>query len=530
MGRSRARDRTPGVPTACRRPVIDLMTTTVQPAGHSSARPGASELYWVSRAVDFDGRTWTQSRWLRNLPPAPTIPATARYDYEMELEPTDRRQLVALELPTSAPRDAQLSLDYGLYAPRPLSSLTRWRMQSAPPARFEPELKSTLRRLALQLPAGFNPRTLALARQWRREAGAANDRRIVDRAWRGIGAEFAYTRETPLLGRNSVDEFRSSRKPVLRALQFGIRGADAGRRDSGPGGPRLCRWIIAIRSGLLAGASVPTRTPGPSLVTGRGWVRVDPTAAVAPERSTTTLSPILRAPGAFGAFGGFTPILNVGDWLRRGWNDFVLGFDATRQRQLLEPFGIDEIDTNRLLLLFFLIAGLALGGMLWLITRNERERDPVLRAWRRLEARYRRLGLVREPHEPALAWSRRVAAQRPGHEPESSRAFRRLALRSRSGRRAAARDLIRDCVRIALEPTSPGFRLFWRSTMTFRFFATAASLPCSQPALRNPSRCKANSSRSRRAMPPNATAAARSCAGAGASCRPSRWKIAPVSR
>jgi hypothetical protein len=51
--------------------------------------------------------------------------------------------------------------------------------------------------------------------------------------------------------------------------------------------------------------------------------------------------------------------------------------------------------------------------MLWLTARSERERDPVLRAWHRLDARYRRLGLGREPHEPALAWAQRVGSSRP---------------------------------------------------------------------------------------------------------------------
>jgi hypothetical protein len=51
--------------------------------------------------------------------------------------------------------------------------------------------------------------------------------------------------------------------------------------------------------------------------------------------------------------------------------------------------------------------------MLWLVARGERERDPVLRAWHRLGARYARLGLARAPYEPAGEWAARVAAARP---------------------------------------------------------------------------------------------------------------------
>ena len=58
-------------------------------------------------------------------------------------------------------------------------------------------------------------------------------------------------------------------------------------------------------------------------------------------------------------------------------------------------------------------AGLALAWMLWLVARGERERDPVLRAWRRLGARYAPLGLAPEPHEPAVAWTGRVLKAHP---------------------------------------------------------------------------------------------------------------------
>ena len=76
-------------------------------------------------------------------------------------------------------------------------------------------------------------------------------------------------------------------------------------------------------------------TPAEVWLPQRGWVRVDPTAAVAPERILDTLDDRLQA-------GTDTPLQQrwlqlgqMGDWLRRGWNDLVLSFDARRQQQLL---------------------------------------------------------------------------------------------------------------------------------------------------------------------------------------------------
>jgi hypothetical protein len=74
----------------------------------------------------------------------------------------------------------------------------------------------------------------------------------------------------------------------------------------------------------------------------RGWVG-RPDRAVAPERILDTLDDRLQA-------GTDTPLQQrwlqlgqMGDWLRRGWNDLVLSFDARRQQQLLKPFGLDDL-------------------------------------------------------------------------------------------------------------------------------------------------------------------------------------------
>lgn len=405
--------------------------------------PATSQMYWRGPVLwNFDGRTWTQARWLRGLPPAEVRRGPVAWDYELELEPTDRRQLVALELPLSAPAGSRLANDYGLYSPRPLSALTRWRMRSAPPQAFEPRLDERLRQFALRLPDGYNPRTVALAQQWRAQAGG-NDSAIVRRALGWIRADFAYTLDTPLLGRNSVDEFLFEQKAgfcehfsssfvvLMRAAGIPARvvtGYVGGYRN-----PIGDYWVVR-RSDAHAWAEV--------WLQGRGWVRVDPTAAVAPERIYDTLAD--RAPGIFGGLG-LNPVWNAGDWLRRGWNDFVLGFDAARQERMLRPLGIDKLGTRELVALFSLIAALALGWMAWLLAHSERERDPLLRAWRRLGARYARHGLEREPHEPADAWAERVAR----HRPQDSGALRGLTRRFADSRYAVAqndrngRDLLR---------------------------------------------------------------------------------------
>src|SRR5690606_30068943 len=126
------------------------------------ATPPTSEMYWRGPALwDYDGREWTTSRWLGALPAADVRHGPARYRYEMEVEPTEGRMLVALELPTELPDGVRAGYGHTLATPRPLTAVTRWRMSAAAPVAFETDLRAVARQAALRLPDGFNPRTVA---------------------------------------------------------------------------------------------------------------------------------------------------------------------------------------------------------------------------------------------------------------------------------------------------------------------------------------------------------------------------------
>jgi len=376
--------------------------------------PAPEQRYWRGPVMtQFDGRRWERDASSDGRTPAAVTRAAPQWDYQIDYEPTDRRQLVALDLPLQAPAGASLGGDYSLRSTQSLSSLTRWRLQSAPPAAYAEPLTPFQRREALQLPAGFNPRTAALGRQWRQEAGQ-DDAAIVSRALQWVRSRFAYTLSTPAPGRDSVDEFlfdqqagfcqhfSSSFVVLMRNAGIPARvvtGFAGGQRN--PYG----NYYVVRRMDAHAWAEV--------WLPQRGWVRVDPTAAVAPERIYDTLESRLGDGDGATLEGGWLQVGQVGDFLRRSWNDLVLSFDATRQQKLLQPFGIDRLQPTQLIGIFIAFAGGALGWMAWLLARGERERDPLLRAWHRLGRRYARHGLAREAAETATDWAQRVHRQRP---------------------------------------------------------------------------------------------------------------------
>ena len=408
--------------------------------------PPRSAMYWRGPVLwDFDGRTWRRGRGVDLA--APTFVSTAaRWRYTLDIEPTDRSQLVALDLPLTIPDGARATSDYSLRSTRPLAALTRWTMTSAPPAVFDAALDPAQRRRALALPAGFNPRTVARGRELR--AKLHDDRAIVGYALDWIRRDFAYSLSAPLLGRDAMDDFLFRThigycEHFAGAFTVLMRSAGVPTRVvtgyAGGTWNRLGGYWMIRRMDAHAWTEV--------WLQGRGWVRVDPTAAVAPENVYDTLETQLPIGGLLETLQGPGGASQVADWLRQNWNDMVLGFDADRQSRLFAPLGLRRLDPTGLALVFGGVASLALGLMVWLGLRGPRERDPVVRAWHALDRRYARIGLGRAPHEPATTWAERIAKARPSIAAE----LRDLAARFTLARYAAgvadgasARRLARD--------------------------------------------------------------------------------------
>jgi transglutaminase-like putative cysteine protease len=378
--------------------------------------PPKEDLYWRGLVMwNFDGRTWTQPDWPRVFAPAKFASNARPLRYEITLEPTDRPWLFALDLPRAAPDGATLSEDLTLYAGRPIANLQAYEVSSAVPSQFESDLEPGIRDVALDLPAGYDPRTRALAQKWRGEVGD-DDAAIVRRALTMYRAQFSYSLAAPPLGRNSVDEFLFDTKigyceHFSSSFTFLMRAAGIPARvvtgyAGGDLNPIGDYWLVR-NSNAHAWSEVWLR--------GRGWVRVDPTAAVSPERV------FLRSTGATGGPGGgaLGEFYNVSDWMRHAWNDFVLGFNAMRQKSLLEGFGLHDADSGTLIAMFATVSGILLTLLVLLQLRDRGPRkDPLLRAWARFTARLARARLRKLPHEPALSWSRRVAALLPAQREE----------------------------------------------------------------------------------------------------------------
>lgn len=377
------------------------------------AQPPRSAMYWRGPVLSqFDGRQWTRASY-RDAASTEVLEARApRIRYTSTQEPTDRRWVIALDVPVAAPDGAVMQRTRTITARRPLEEVRRFELESATDYRLSRTLPypNIDREHYTALPAGFNPRAVALAREW--QAADASPDALVQRALSWFNAEFSYTLEPQLLGRDSVDEFLFRHQAgycehFASAFTVLMRAAGLPARvvtgyQGGYPNPLGGHWVVR-HSDAHAWSEV--------WIAGRGWVRVDPTSAVAPSRVNRGLEALQ---GRTAEDVWWAPLRNGNDWLMRQWNDLVLGFDAASQRQLLRPFGVEDAGWQALGIAFAAAAGLALLVTLSLVLRERTPPPhPLLLARRRFLRRLARAGAGKQPHEPPLAFAERAATLLP---------------------------------------------------------------------------------------------------------------------
>ena len=180
----------------------------------------------------------------------------------------------------------------------------------------------------------------------------------------------------------------------------------------------------------------------------RGWVRVDPTAAISPERIQSGLNAALpdNVDLPFMARTQSPLLLKLRfnlDALTNQWNQWVLGYDTERQFAFLTRLGMEDITWQKLAL--NMLAGVALlVGIFTLIMLRRlasHHTDAVQAAWLKVCRKLEKAGLPRAPHEGAhgLCGPHRRCASRPGRRHlRHRRTLCFAALRRRGGKRCAS--------------------------------------------------------------------------------------------
>ena len=390
------------------------------------AVPPQSDLYFRGPVLStFDGREWRPlqprlgTRFVPGAGNAQLEVAGAPVRYEVTMEPNNRPWLLLLDAAPRRPEvpgfETVMTSELQWLANRPVTDLLRYRAESYPSFRHGP--RSSVAAVLPQyteLPAGFNPRTLALAARMRSDPALAGGGppALVQAAMQLLRTgNYQYTLEPGTFGRETADEFWFDRKlgfcehiasafvVLMRAMDIPARivtGYQGGERNTVDG-----FWVVR-QSDAHAWAEV--------WLAGRGWVRVDPTSAVSPGRTGSFQR--LQAPRGVvaTAFGNVTPALALNvraawEALNNSWNQWVLNYTQSKQLDLLKNIGFDTPSWEDLAyVLLGLVVFVASCGALWTLW-DRRQHDPWLRLLARARKRLQREGL----ELPAAAPPRQIA-------------------------------------------------------------------------------------------------------------------------
>lgn len=393
-------------------------------ATFSGTAPAPAQRYWRGPVLwETDGRTWTTGGpvMLAPLPAGRLQPAGDRVVQEITLEPHNKRWLLGLDRPVEISMRATHTVGSAWRSPQRITGRTRYTVTSYIESRTA-TLNPMLKRAALQLPDDLSPRLQDLAQGWR---NGATDRAVIRKALEHFHNEpFVYTLSPPLLGADPMDEFLFETRRgfcehyaaafVLLMRSAGIPARVVTGYQGGEYNTVGEYWLVRQSDAhAWAEAWLPDS----------GWERVDPTAAVAPERIERALDLSDLGSGdpvRFRLLGGgwlennWRSLRYTLDSLNNSWNQWVLSYSPSRQRELLAALGMKDAGWKDMILGLLMAISVILAAVAgWMFLRQPRPADPVVHAWNTFCQRLGRMGMPRKPSEGPRDYLRRVIAFRP---------------------------------------------------------------------------------------------------------------------
>ena len=406
----------------------------------TGATPPASEMYWRGPVLwHTDGRRW-RAGTIGGGVAGPIERLGESYRYSVMLEPHRKRFLFGLEMIDWTSADARLTSDMRLLAQRPVRRRHRYDLHSTTAYRSA-GITAAERAAALSLPRGQHPRARELGERWSIESSSAQE--VAERALRMFREEpFSYSLTPPTLPADPVDQFlfetregfcehfAASFVVLMRSARVPARvvtGYQGGEYNA------VGDYLVVRQRDAHAWAEI--------YLTDAGWVRIDPTAAVSPERVSLGIGDVLSRRSALSALAGnpvasafWTRIRDSWDAVTYGWNQMVLGYSPQRQRRMLDNLGFDDWDYGSLIVALTLVLAVGTLGLALLLLRPLRARpDRALRAYQRFCRKLERCGFRRRDHEPPLAFAARVVRSRRDLSTEVQ-AITRLYTQMRYGR------------------------------------------------------------------------------------------------
>ncbi len=396
--------------------------------------PPREHLYWRGIVLwEFDGTTWRRGEKRQGTSPA--VQNEQEISYTLTLEPHQKNWLFTLDLPLSVSSSHTWLLDdYSCYRLKPISQRIAYTAKS-----FISRGESSHQNFpedGLQLSDHENPQARDLADSWSEQTNTPDQ--IVQKALTYFQEQpFIYTLNPGISDDDGNTDGTGAKNIVDRFLFESRKG--------------FCEHYASSFAFLMRAAGIPTRIVAGYLggtvnqyggylivrqsdahawcevwLPEKGWVRIDPTASVAPERIQTDISNVLP-PGELlhawsflrtGSFGSwFKTMESAWDLVNSRWNRLVMGYSVDDQIDFFSRLGVRLDKAKGLAKRFgtFLLIALPLLFLVgFLLSRRQTDkRDKVALYWMEFCRKLEAIDIARTPDQGPMDFMSFVLKQRP---------------------------------------------------------------------------------------------------------------------
>jgi len=402
-------------------------------------RPEPRQLYWRGPVLThYDGYRWSKGKFtfrekLRLLN------TSQKVDYTVTLEANNKPWLLALDLPSHVvlkslteyplnrsghiPDFGKITGDYQVFSGLPVTERKQYRMVSHLQYKT-PEISVDQWQAALQVPDNLGDKLLAFARQLRAEH--SDDENLVKAMLKYFSQqEFFYTLQPKPLGRQPMEQFlfdtregfcehyASAFTLVMRAAGIPARVVTGYQSSEiNPYGD----YLVVRQSDAHAWSEI--------WLEDKGWVRIDPTAAVAPERILQglevlpefSISPVLLGDSTLAH--AWLAATRGWDAVNNAWYKWVLGYNHTQQKKLLEKLGLNNLHIVPIAMIILAAIGFLVALFSLFMLSKKKRKDAVGQLYQRFCRIMSKRGTPRHDYEGPRDYCNRLIVTYPELAPQ----------------------------------------------------------------------------------------------------------------
>jgi transglutaminase-like putative cysteine protease len=411
--------------------------------------PNYSALYWRAITLEnFDGQKWTRSKSPNTEPSSQYTSKQPIFEpdtvgrsifYDVTVEPSYQSWLFGLAVATSDDANVTSLNDYTLQSRNVLSQITNYQVKSYLNSPLALNITNAEKQRNLAIVKGSNPRLENLATKLQKQYLKPIDRaQAVLNTFRE--SNYYYTLQAPKLSNNSLDQFYFETKAgfcehYASSFTYLMRATGIPARViTGYLGGEYNNINVAKNTqqgdqdGHLSVYQYDAHAWSEIWLAGIGWKRVDPTAAVDPQRvesgwSNELLTQQLSMNNNFISLHQFKNIAWLNnlrlelDALDYQWTRLVLGYSSKQQYDLLKRFFGNHMPWKvAIIIAAVFICAVAIMTLFYRIdlTRFKRKsEDPCITQYKKLLLIIATKGVIKPENMTAMDFSVLVSKKLP---------------------------------------------------------------------------------------------------------------------